>query len=117
MSPSLSGALPTAALVQQQVAEANQTLPAFDKRARESAQDFESVFLSSMFQHMYAGVNGSGPFGGGPAAGVWRSFLTDQYAKSIAKAGGIGIAKDVYRTLLEHQAGAQAQPAPRRAGG
>ena len=37
------------------------------------------------------------------AVGVWRSFLTDQYAKSFAKAGGIGIANQVYHTLLAQQ--------------
>ena len=30
-------------------------------------------------------------------------MLTDQYAKSIAKAGGIGIADQVYRSLIAHQ--------------
>jgi peptidoglycan hydrolase FlgJ len=34
---------------------------------------------------------------------VWRSFLTDQYAKSFAKAGGIGIAAKIYDTLLKQQ--------------
>jgi Rod binding domain-containing protein len=34
---------------------------------------------------------------------MWRSLLTDQYAKSIAKSGGIGIADQVYRSLIAHQ--------------
>jgi hypothetical protein len=34
---------------------------------------------------------------------VWRSFLTDEYAKSFAKAGGIGIAAHVYDTLIAQQ--------------
>jgi Rod binding domain-containing protein len=29
--------------------------------------------------------------------------MTDQYAKSFAKAGGIGIASHVYDELLKHQ--------------
>ena len=57
------------------------------------AQDFEAVFLNSMFSQMFTGIDGEGPFGGGQATGVWRSFLTDEYSKSFAKAGGIGIAK------------------------
>jgi Rod binding domain-containing protein len=56
-----------------------------------------------MFQHMFTGIDGEGPFGGQGATGVWRSVLTDQYAKSIAKAGGIGIANQVYRSLLAQQ--------------
>jgi Rod binding domain-containing protein len=44
---------------------------------------------------------------------VWRSFLSEQYAKTFAKAGGIGIADHVYRTLIaqqEAQARAGLQP-------
>jgi len=72
-------------------------------KARAAAQNFESVFLNSMFQNMFTGIDGEGPFGGSGATGVWRSFLTDAYAKSFAKVGGIGIADQVYRSLLGHQ--------------
>jgi|SRR5690242_17561212 Rod binding domain-containing protein len=72
-------------------------------KARAAAQDFEAVFLNSMFQHMFTNIDGEGPFGGSGAAGVWRSMLTDQYARSFAKAGGIGIADQVYRSLMAHQ--------------
>lgn len=72
-------------------------------KAREAAQDFEAVFLNSMFSQMMTGMDGEGPFGGGAATGVWRSFLTDEYAKSFAKKGGLGIADDVYRTLIAQQ--------------
>jgi len=72
-------------------------------KARAAAQDFEAVFLNSMFQHMFTGVEGDGPFGGSGATGVWRSMITDQYARSFAKAGGIGIADQVYRSLIAHQ--------------
>jgi hypothetical protein len=53
---------------------------------------------------------GQGPFGGGPAAGVWRSLLTDEYAKSFAKSGGIGIAHQVQRELLAQQEVRDAPP-------
>ena len=72
-------------------------------KARTAAVNFEAQFLNSMFSQMLAGVQGDGPFGGGPAVGVWRSFLSEQYAKSFAKAGGIGIADKVYHTLLAQQ--------------
>ncbi|HEY4407243.1 MAG TPA: flagellar assembly peptidoglycan hydrolase FlgJ [Xanthobacteraceae bacterium] len=72
-------------------------------RAHTAAVNFEAQFLNSMFSQMLAGVQGDGPFGGGPAVGVWRSFLCEQYAKSFAKAGGIGIADKVYHTLLAQQ--------------
>jgi peptidoglycan hydrolase FlgJ len=72
-------------------------------KAHAAARDFEAAFLNSMFQHMFTGIDGEGPFGGQGATGVWRSVLTDQYAKSIAKAGGIGISDQVYRSLIAHQ--------------
>lgn len=56
-----------------------------------------------MFNQMFAGIDGDGPFGGSGGAVVWRSFLSGEYAKSFAKAGGIGIADHVYRTLLDRQ--------------
>lgn len=72
-------------------------------KARAAAEDFEAVFLNSMFQQMFTGIEGDGPFGGSGATGVWRSFLTDQYAKTFAKSGGIGIADQVYRSLIKQQ--------------
>ena len=76
--------------------------PAKDK-ARAAAEDFESVFLSTMFSQMFTDTEGEGPVGGGAGVGVWRSFLTDEYAKSFAKSGGIGLADHVHRTLLAQQ--------------
>lgn len=72
-------------------------------KAHAAAQNFEAVFLNSMFQQMYTGIDGEGPFGGNGATGVWRSFLTDEYAKSFAKAGGVGIASHVYQSLMALQ--------------
>ena len=88
LTPSLAGPTPKTASVAE--------------KARAAAEDFEAVFLNSMLQQMFAGV-GDGPFSGGQAANVWRSFLTDEYAKSFAKKGGIGIADHVYRSLLAQQ--------------
>lgn len=76
---------------------ANQT------KAKAAAQDFEAVFLNSMFQQMFTGVGGEGPMGGSGATGVWRSMLVDQFSKTVAKAGGIGIADQVYKSLLSLQ--------------
>jgi hypothetical protein len=44
-----------------------------------------------------------GPFGGGPATGVWRSMLTQEYAKTVAQNGGIGLSDDIYRSLIGQQ--------------
>jgi flagellar protein FlgJ len=78
--------------------------PQMQAVAKSKAQDFEAVFLNSMFSQMTSSVKGEGPFGDTTGTGVWRSMLTDQYSKSFAKAGGVGISNDVYRTLIMQQA-------------
>jgi peptidoglycan hydrolase FlgJ len=78
--------------------------PQAQLKAKGAAQDFESVFLNSMFSQMTSGIKGEGPFGDTPGTGVWRSMLTEEYSKSFAKAGGVGISNDVYRTLILQQA-------------
>lgn len=72
-------------------------------KAKAAAENFEAMFLSNMFQEMFAGVDGDGPMGGSGALKVWRSFAIDQFAKDFAKAGGIGIAPMVYDTILKEQ--------------
>jgi Rod binding domain-containing protein len=72
-------------------------------KAKATAQDFEAAFLNSMFQQMFTDVSGEGPFGGSGGTGMWRSFLTDEYAKGFAKAGGIGLSDTVYRELISKQ--------------
>jgi peptidoglycan hydrolase FlgJ len=77
--------------------------PALQAKAKSAAEDFEGVFLNSMFQQMLSSVKGDGPFGGGTGTAVWRSLLAEEYAKSFAKAGGIGIGTSVYGALLQQQ--------------
>jgi len=67
------------------------------------AQDFEVHFVNSMMQEMYTGIQGDGPFGNSQGVGPWRSFLTEEYAKNFVKSGGMGIAGQVYQSLLAHQ--------------
>ena len=86
--------------------------PQQQAKAKSTATDFEGMFLNQMFSQMTDGLQGEGPFGNTPGTGVWRSMLTEQYSKSFAKAGGVGISHEVYRTLILHQA-SQAQQANR----
>ena len=84
--------------------------PQAQAKAKSTATDFEAMFLNSMFSQMTSGLKGEGPFGDTPGTGVWRSMLTEQYSKSFAKAGGVGISNEVYRTLILQQASAPAKP-------
>lgn len=79
-----------------------------EEKARAQATEFEQVYLSSMMKQMFSGLSTDGPFGGGQAEETWRGLLIDQYADTISKAGGVGIADAVYRDLLSIQEGARA---------
>jgi Rod binding domain-containing protein len=78
--------------------------PQQQARAKSTATDFEAMFLNSMFSQMTSGLKGEGPFGETQGTGVWRSMLTEQYSRNFARAGGVGIATEVYRTLIVQQA-------------
>ncbi len=80
--------------------------PQQQTKAQATATDFEAMFLNSMFSQMTSGIKEDGPFGNTPSTGVWRSMMTEQYSKSFAQAGGVGISNDVYRTLILQQANA-----------
>jgi flagellar protein FlgJ len=101
LDPRISGA------VAGNVALARSSQPgSVSEKARKTATEFEAVFLNQMFQSMFTDIGKEGPLGGGAGTGtgIWRSFLTDEYAKNFARAGGIGLADHVYRALMERQA-------------
>ena len=72
-------------------------------KARQTAIDFEAFFLSQMLQPMFASIGTEPPFGGGHAETIWRSMMVDEMGKSMAKAGGIGIADSIHREILRLQ--------------
>jgi len=79
-----------------------------DKTAvREAAEEFEAVFLNTMLQNMFTGLEEGGTWGNGPGADAWQSQLIDEYARTIAETGGIGLADSVERELLALQEGAR----------
>ena len=71
--------------------------------AHKTAQDFESFFLSQVFENMFSGINGDAMFGGGSAETVYRSLLLQEYSKVAARNGGVGIAEAVQREILRAQ--------------
>ena len=78
--------------------------PDVQAKMKTQAQNFEGTFLNSMFAQMTSGLQGEGPFGNTVGTGIWRSMQIEQYSKSFAQAGGIGIAQQVYRSLILKQA-------------
>ncbi len=72
-------------------------------RIDKAAEEFEAVFISQFLGAMFEGIKNDGPFGGGPGEGIFRSMMLDQYSKTIAGNGGIGLASAVKREILRMQ--------------
>lgn len=77
--------------------------PAPENMTREAAVDFEAFFLSQMFSEMFAGIETDPVFGGGAGEDVFRSMMIQQFGKSVAQSGGIGIADAVMREMIALQ--------------
>jgi Rod binding domain-containing protein len=69
-----------------------------------TSKEFESQFLSVMMGQMMKGVGEKGAFGGGgEGEAAFKSFMTDAFAKAISGRGGIGLAKEISKSMLHLQ--------------
>jgi peptidoglycan hydrolase FlgJ len=73
------------------------------QKAREAAVEFEGFFIASALESMFSGIETDGLFGGGHGEQVFRSMLLQEYGKSIAERGGLGIADTVQREIIRLQ--------------
>ena len=77
---------------------------------RKTAEDFEAMALGEMLEPVFETVDTSkGPFGGGEAEEQFRSLQVLELGKQIARNGGIGIAKQVYKSMQRMQEQANSQ--------
>ena len=74
------------------------------EQIRATAEDFEAVFLAQMMEQMM-GESTETSFGGGPGESAFKGMLNEEYAKVMAKAGGIGLADALVREMLALQEG------------
>ena len=84
-------------------ATANRVSQPVDLKAKQTAEEFEAFFLSQMFNNMTSGLQTDETFGGGESEKIFRDMLNDEYAKSMSRQGGVGIADMVYREILALQ--------------
>ena len=69
----------------------------------EKAKALEAAFLSEMLS--YAGLGSSkGAFSGGIGEEQFSSFLREAQAKAIVAHGGIGLAENLFQSLVKHEA-------------
>jgi peptidoglycan hydrolase FlgJ len=74
--------------------------PAATDPLRRAAEALEAQFLADMLRA--SGIeDGAGGFGGGAGEAQFRSFLTDQQAEAMVRAGGIGLAEHLFAALAD----------------
>ena len=66
-------------------------------RIRETAQEFEGVFISMLLKAMRTSVGNGGLFKNGMDAQTYRDMFDQEVGRQIAKGGGIGLAQLVLR--------------------
>ena len=74
-----------------------------DQAVKQTAQEFEALFLSEMLAPVFESIDTAGPFGGGQGEEIYRSMMVQEYGKAIARSGGVGIADAVQREILKMQ--------------
>ena len=68
----------------------------------DKAKALEAAFLSEMLSH--AGLQpAEGPFSGGIGEEQFASFLREAQAKSIVDHGGIGLAEQLFQSLVKNE--------------
>lgn len=75
-----------------------------EQKMREAADAFEAMFLSQMLESAGLGKSPEG-FGGGVGEEQFSSFLIDEQAKAMVKAGGIGLAETIFNAMKAHANG------------
>ncbi|HDR28239.1 rod-binding protein [Rhodovulum sp.] len=75
-----------------------------ETRLREAAQKLEAQFLAEMLKHAGLGES-QGAFTGGAGEAQFASFLREAQAGEMVRAGGIGLAEQLFESLKERADG------------
>ena len=73
-----------------------------NKVLMEAAQKLEATFLAEMLKSAGLGQT-SENFGGGAGEDQFASFLIQEQALQMVKAGGIGLSESIYEVLKERE--------------
>lgn len=74
-----------------------------DKKMREVAGDFESLFINELFKSMRKTVPENEWLDGGMKQDIFEDMLYNEYAKNFSSMGGIGLGKMVYDYLKQNR--------------
>jgi len=70
-----------------------------DKALKTACQEFESVFLNMMLSTMRKTIPESDLIEKSQGTEMFEQMLDDEYAKSLSKSGGIGLADMMFKQL------------------
>jgi Rod binding domain-containing protein len=76
------------------------TMASKDAALREAAQKLEANFLAEMLKSAGLGESRS-TFGGGTGEDQFSSFLVEEQAMAMVRAGGIGLTEALFQALKE----------------
>ena len=80
-------------------ADAKDTAKQDEAALRKTCQEFEAIFVQSMFKAMRSTVPAGGLFQGGMAQDSFQDMMDLEVAKASAEQGRLGIAEALYRQL------------------
>jgi Rod binding domain-containing protein len=71
--------------------------------ARKTAEDFAAFFFSQSLESVFSNMGSDKMFGGGSGEEVYKSLLTQEYGKVMARSAGAGLTETVQREILRLQ--------------
>jgi Rod binding domain-containing protein len=105
MNDTLSLTMPVKSLPQADAAKiASQLKNSKDTNtAKETATNFEALYMNEMMSYMFQGIETDGPFGGGNGEDIFRSLMIEQYSNKIASSGQTKIGSSLEKEMLKMQ--------------
>jgi flagellar protein FlgJ len=79
-------------------------LPQNIDKIRDTAAEFEAMFLSEMMNHMFAGIDVDPMFGGGSGEQMFRGMMIQEYGKMMSRShNGIGLSDHIQKAMIDIQ--------------
>jgi len=75
-----------------------------DRKLRETAQEFEALFVEMVFKRMRAATNAVGSEQKSFARGTYEEWQDQEMARSISSQGSFGLAEILYKQLQQQAA-------------
>ena len=69
-----------------------------DKAAalKQVCQDFEAVFINTLFKEMRSTVPDEGYLGDGPGKEIFQEMMDSEVSRQMARQGGLGLGRQLY---------------------